>query len=105
MNKYKIFLLALFLIFNISSNGQGFNWSDDIEIEMIKSAAQDGLLRATTSIEGGGGNLGELLETSIGVFQILGKNSDDDFSWGGTLNTLNKQKTAFVNVKQRYEIK
>lgn len=77
----------------------------ELKIEMIKSAAQDGLLRATTAIEGGGGNLGELLETSIGVFQILGKNSDDDFSWGGTLNTLNKQKTAFVNVKQRYEIK
>jgi len=77
----------------------------ELKIEMIKSAAQDGLLRATTAIEGGGGNLGELLETSIGVFQILGKNSDDDFSWGGTLNTLNKKKTAFVNVKQRYEIK
>ena len=51
-----------------------------------------------------GGDLGELLETSIGVFQILGKNSDDEFSWGGTLNTLNKEKTAYVNVKQRYEI-
>ena len=53
---------------------------------------------------GGGGDLGELLETSIGVFQILGKNSTDNFSWGGTLNTLNKKKTAFVNVKQRYKI-
>ena len=72
---------------------------------MIESAAQDGLLRASTArTEGGGGDLGELLETSIGVFQILGKNSNDNFSWGGTLNTLNKEKTAYVNVKQRYEI-
>ena len=76
----------------------------ELKIEMIKSAAQDGLLRATTAIEGGGGDLGELLETSIGVFQILGKNSNDKFSWGGTLNTVNKKKTAFVNVKQRYKI-
>ena len=76
----------------------------ELKIAMIKSAAQDGLLRASTAIDGGGGDLGELLETSIGVFQILGKNSNDDFSWGGTLNTLNKEKTAFVNVKQRYEI-
>ena len=76
----------------------------ELKIEMIKSAAQDGLLRATTAIEGGGGDIGELLETSIGVFQILGKNSNDKFSWGGTLNTLNKKKTAFVNVKQRYKI-
>ena len=71
---------------------------------MIESAAQDGLLRASTAIKGGGGDLGELLETSIGVFQILGKNSNDNFNWGGTLNTLNKEKTAYVNVKQRYEI-
>ena len=76
----------------------------ELKIEMIESAAQDGLLRAKTAIEGGGGDLGELLETSIGVFQILGKNSNDEFSWGGTLNTLNKEKTAFVNVKQRFEI-
>lgn len=76
----------------------------ELKIAMIKSAGQDGLLRASTAIEAGGGDLGELLETSIGVFQILGKNSNDDFSWGGTLNTLNKEKTAYVNVKQRYEI-
>ena len=76
----------------------------ELKIEMIKSAAQDGLLRASTAITAGGGDLGELSKTSIGVFQILGKNSNDDFSWGGTLNTLNKEKTAFVNVKQRYEI-
>lgn len=76
----------------------------ELKIEMIKLAAQDGLLRANTVVDGGGGDLGELLETSIGVFQILGKNSNDEFSWGGTLNTLNKDKTAYVNVKQRYEI-
>ena len=76
----------------------------ELKIEMIKLAAQDGLLRATTAVEGGAADLGELLETSIGVFQILGKNSNDKFSWGGTLNTLNKEKTAYVNVKQRYEI-
>ena len=55
-------------------------------------------------VEGGGGDLGDLLETSIGVFQILGTNSDESFSWGGTLNTSSKYKTAFVNVKQRYAI-
>ena len=42
--------------------------------------------------------LGDLLETSIGVFQILGTNSNESFSWGGTLNTSSKYKTAFVNV-------
>ena len=76
----------------------------ELKIEMIKLAAEDGLLRATTAVEGGDSSLGELLETSIGVFQILGSNSSDSFTWGGTLNTSHKYKTAYVNVKQKYEI-
>ena len=75
-----------------------------LKIEMISTASKDGLLRAETAVSGGGGELGELLETSIGVFQILGKNSDDEYSWGGTFNTKHKYKTAFVSVKQRYAI-
>ena len=75
-----------------------------LKIQMIEAASQDGLTRANTAVSGGGGELGELLETSIGVFQILGTNSDESFSWGGTLNTSSKLKTAFVNVKQRYAI-
>ena len=75
-----------------------------LKIQMIAAASADGQLRATTAVEGGGGSLGGLLETSIGVFQILGTNSNESFSWGGTLNTSSKYKTAFVNVKQRYAI-
>jgi hypothetical protein len=75
-----------------------------LKIQMIEAASQDGLTRANTAVSGGGGELGDLLETSIGVFQILGTNSDESFSWGGTLNTSSKLKTAFVNVKQRYAI-
>jgi len=76
----------------------------ELKIQMIEAASQDGLVRAQTAVSGGGGELGDLLETSIGVFQILGTNSDESFSWGGTLNTTSKLKTAFVNVKQRYAI-
>ncbi len=76
----------------------------ELKIEMIQLAAEDGLLRAQTAVEGGNAYLGDLLETSIGVFQILGTNSSDSYSWGGTLNTSHKFKTAYVNVKQKYEI-
>ncbi|MCH1575654.1 MAG: SIMPL domain-containing protein [Flavobacteriales bacterium] len=75
-----------------------------LKIQMIEAASEDGQTRARTAVSGGGGELGDLLETSIGVFQILGTNSDESFSWGGTLNTSSKLKTAFVNVKQRYAI-
>ncbi len=77
----------------------------ELKIKMIDLAAKDGLLRAQTAVEGSGAQLGGLIQTSIGVFQILGKNSNDKFSWGGTLNTKNKNKTAKVNVKQKFKIK
>ena len=77
----------------------------DKKISTIEAASKNGLLRAETAVQGADGELGELQETSIGVFQILGKNSDDEYSWGGTLNTSHKEKTISVNVKQRYEIK
>ena len=77
----------------------------DKKISTIEAASKNGLLRAETAVQGADGKLGELQETSIGVFQILGKNSDDEYSWGGTLNTSHKEKTISVNVKQRYEIK
>ena len=76
----------------------------ELKIQMIAAASADGQLRARTAVQGGGGALGDLLETSIGVFQILGTNSNESFSWGGTLNTSSKLKTAYVNVKQRYAI-
>ena len=90
----------------ISSEAPSYYYTElgELKIEMIKLASENGLLRAQTALNGGGAQLGDLLETSIGVFQILGKNSDDNFSWGGTLNTSKKHKTAFVNVKQRFEI-
>ncbi len=77
----------------------------ELKIEMIKLASEDGLLRAKTAIEGANGTLGGVLSSNIGVFQILGANSNDSFSWGGTLNTAHKNKTAYINVKQMYEIK
>lgn len=77
----------------------------DKKIATIESASKDGFVRAQTAVEGGSGELGELQETSIGIFQILGKNSDDDISWGGTFNTSHKEKTISVSVKQRYSIK
>ncbi len=77
----------------------------ELKIEMIKLASEDGLLRAQTAIEGANGKLGDVLESNIGVFQILGSNSNDSFSWGGTLNTAHKHKTAYINVKQKYKIK
>ena len=91
---------------NISSGAPKYYYTnlEDQKIATIEAAAEDGLLRAKTAVEGGDGKLGELQETSIGTFQILGKNSDEDISWGGSFNTSHKIKTISVTVNQRYSV-
>lgn len=41
----------------------------------------------------------------MGIFQITGQNSDEDYSWGGTFNTESKEKTASITMKLDYKVK
>tara|TARA_B100000902_G_C27162398_1_gene839423 strand:+ start:80 stop:856 length:777 start_codon:yes stop_codon:yes gene_type:complete len=77
----------------------------DLKISTIEGASEDAYERAETAISGGNGKLGELQSASIGTMQILGYNADDDISYGGTLNTSNKEKVISVTVNQTYSIK
>ena len=47
--------------------------------------------------------VGSLRSSSMGVFQIVGKNSNEDYSWGGTFNTDKKEKVASITVKAVYD--
>ncbi len=76
---------------------------DDLKVEMLKEASANALSRATIIAEGGQSKLGKLKGASMGVFQVVGKNNtEDQYSWGGTLNTKSKEKTASVTVKNTY---
>ena len=92
---------------NISSGAPKYYYTklEEKKIATIKAAAEDGRTRAKTAVEGGAGELGELQATSIGIFQITGKNSNDGYSYGGTLNTSHKIKEISVTVNQRYAVK
>ncbi|HET8753141.1 MAG TPA: SIMPL domain-containing protein [Salinimicrobium sp.] len=76
----------------------------DLKIEMISKATEDARLRAEKIAEHSGGNLGELKSADLGVFQITGQNSGEDYSWGGTYNTADKKKTASITMRLEYEI-
>jgi hypothetical protein len=41
----------------------------------------------------------------MGVFQITGKNSNEDYSYGGAFNTSSKEKTASITLKVEYQVK
>ena len=76
----------------------------DLKIELISKATEDAKLRAEKIAEFSGGSLGNLQSANMGVFQITGQNSNEDYSWGGTFNTSDKFKTASITIKLIYEI-
>mgnify|MGYP001640512591 CR=1 FL=1 len=78
---------------------------NDLKIEMLKEASEDAYNRAGVIAEGSKSSLGKLDRSSMGVFQIVGLNSDEDYSWGGSFNTSSKMKTASITVSATYSIK
>ena len=71
---------------------------------MISKATEDARLRAEKIAEFSGGKLGELESAKMGVFQITGQNSNENYSWGGTFNTSSKEKTASITMKLVYAV-
>lgn len=76
----------------------------DLKIEMIRKASEDARLRAETIATNSGGELGDLQQATMGVFQITGQNSNEDYSWGGAFNTEDKNKTASITMRLLYEV-
>ena len=77
----------------------------DLKIKMLAEATKDGLQRAQTIADNGDASLGNMVNSTQGVFQIVGYNSSEDYSWGGAFNTSSKKKTASVTVKLVYQAK
>lgn len=77
----------------------------DLKVEMISKATQNARLRADMIAENSNAKLGKLSSARMGVFQITGQNSNENYSWGGTFNTSSKDKTASITVKLSYRSK
>ncbi|MDD7915884.1 SIMPL domain-containing protein [Polaribacter ponticola] len=75
----------------------------DLKVEMISKATADARARAEKIAENSGGNLGVLISAKMGIFQITGQNSKEEYSWGGTFNTSSKEKTASITMKLDYK--
>ncbi|MEP5255032.1 SIMPL domain-containing protein [Winogradskyella rapida] len=76
----------------------------DLKIEMISKATEDARLRAEKIAEFSGGELSDLESAKMGIFQITGQNSGEDYSWGGTFNTSSREKTASITMKLVYKV-
>ena len=76
----------------------------ELKIEMLASASKDARNRAENITENAGGSITVLKNAEMGVFQITALNSTEGYSWGGTLNTSSKRKTASITVKLRFSV-
>lgn len=76
----------------------------DLKIEMISKATEDAHNRAKKIAENSSSNLGSLISAKMGIFQITGQNSNENYSWGGTYNTSSKAKTASITMKLKYVV-
>jgi len=77
----------------------------ELKIDLLAKASKDARDRSQSIAENAGSALGELKYANTGVFQITGKNSNEDFSYGGTFNTSSRNKTASITLRTEYAIK
>lgn len=74
----------------------------EVKMELLAKASADAKLRAETIAENAGNSLGKLKKASMGVFQITGKNSNEDYSYGGAFNTSSRNKTGSITIKMEF---
>ncbi len=75
---------------------------NELKIDLLANAATDAKQRAISIAKNSGASLGKIKKASMGVFQITGKNSNEDYSYGGAFNTTSKEKTASITLKVDY---
>jgi len=71
---------------------------DDVKLSLIEKASADARVRA-------GAKLGGVASARMGVFQITGANTNEEFSAGGSFNTSSRQKKARITMRVEYRIK
>lgn len=85
-------------------NALQYTYSDlpSLKHDLIEKATQDASERAQKIVGKASGKIGKLKEASMGVFQITGKGSVEEDSYGGNFDTYNKLKTARITVRLTY---
>lgn len=92
---------------NIEPNQPSYYYTklEDLKISLIANATENATTRAKNIAEKGNSTLGSLKNATMGVFQITGKTSSEEFSWGGVYNTSERNKKASITVKLEFGIK
>jgi uncharacterized protein len=90
--------------FNSSSPSYYYTKLAELKLDLLAKASADAKQRAETIAKNSGSGLGKIKKANMGIFQITGKNSNEDYSYGGALNTSSKNKTASITTKIDYAV-
>lgn len=90
----------------ITSGNPEYYYSEleTLKIDLIELASENGRKRAEQIASKSGAEIAGLKSARMGVFQIVGKNSGEDYSWGGTFNTSSRKKEALITVSMDFEV-
>ncbi len=90
---------------NSSAPAYYYEKLNELKIDLLAKASADAKERAATIAKNSGSGLGSLVKANMGVFQITGKNAEEDYSYGGVFNTSSKEKKATITVRVEYRIR
>ena len=90
--------------FNSSSPSYYYTKLAELKLDLLAKASADAKQRAETIAKNSGSGLGKIKKANMGIFQITGKNSNENYSYGGALNTSSKNKTASITTKIDYAV-
>jgi hypothetical protein len=77
----------------------------ELKLDMIAKATADARSRAEQIAIQSGGKLGKVMDAKMGIFQITGRLSNEDYSWSGAFNTMDKDKSASITMRLKYTVK
>jgi hypothetical protein len=74
----------------------------DLKMDLLSKASADAKQRAEAIAKSVDSDLGNMKKANMGVFQITGKNSNEEYSYGGSYNTGEKNKTTSITIRMDY---
>jgi hypothetical protein len=90
--------------FNSTPPAYYYTKLSELKLSLLAKASADAEQRAEVIALNSGSTLGKIRKATMGVFQITGQNSNEDYSSGGDFNTTSRYKTASITIKIDYGV-
>jgi hypothetical protein len=90
--------------FNSTPPAYYYTKLSELKLSLLAKASADAEQRAEVIALNSGSKLGKINKATMGVFQITGQNSNEDYSSGGDFNTASRYKTASITIKIDYGV-